>query len=334
MDNTTRLNCLISVIVPFYNEEKHVKNCLDSILSEGYGKEDMEVLAVDGVSRDNTRQIIEKIIMDRKDAVIKILENPSRITPAGFNVGIKNARGRYILIMSAHASLTKGYISTCISKMEEVGADCAGGRVVIMSENFVEKAIALARSSIIGGSIMPHRYSREIQPVRTVPCGIYKKEGFDKIGLFDERLTNNQDEEFNWRMNKNGLKIYFIPKAEIFYHQKRGVVGLARQLFRYGFWKTRTIAKHPEFFKMSFCVPSLLVLIMALCFVCGIFYKSFFNAFLILIASYFLALFLFSAWVSLKKNVIYTGFLPLIYAVIHFSIGLGFLAGLLKNEKS
>lgn len=322
----------VSVVIPVLNEGEHIKDCLDSLLAQDYNNiGNIEILVVDGSSADKSKQIVKDFMSDNRISV-KALQNINRITSSGLNIGIKEANGGYIVLLSGHASLDKSYISSCMNKLKEKNSDCVGGKVAILSDNFIKKAIAIARSSLIGGSILPHRYSNRGCFVRTVAYGLYKKEIFEKTGLFDEKLICDQDEEFNWRLIKNGFKIYFNPEAKSYYRQKRNIFGLAQQLFRTGFWKAKTQKKHPDFFKISFIIPSLFILSLVLFFVMGLFYKSSFYIFIGELAAYVSTILLFSLLSALQNGFNYFLILPLIYLVIHFSIGFGFLAGILEGK--
>jgi Glycosyltransferases, probably involved in cell wall biogenesis len=235
----------VSVIIPFLNEELYIGACLESIAAQDYGKEYLQITALDGGSTDSSRKIAEEFA-SKNDIVLSILENPGRIASGGLNIGIRRSRAEYILILGAHAAPGKNYISRCVDSIEKERVDAAGGKVLVTASGFVAKVFSLARSSPLGGSILPHRYSQRPSLVRTAAYAVYKREVFDKIGLFDEALVHNQDEEFNWRMVKNGLKIYFDPEAIVRYYQNRNLGGFVKQFFRYGFWKASSVLKDPR----------------------------------------------------------------------------------------
>lgn len=323
---------LVSVIIPVLNEEKFIKECLESLYSQDYGRPNIEILVVDGGSMDKSIELAEEFA-SRSGMAVKILNNTEKITSKGLNIGIRNAAGRYFAILCGHSFLDPAYISVCVTLLAEKDADMAGGRIVMMSDSYVGKAIGVARSSFIGGSILSHRYAACGAFSSTAPCGVYKREVFDDAGLFDEELIHNQDEELNWRLIKKGFKIYCEPSAIIYYRQRRNLAGLARQLFRYGFWKTRTIKKYPDFFRISFGAPAVFIILTALLIIAGLFNSLFFYIMAVLIICYLSTVIFFSLWVSFRKGVKYIFILPFIYCIIHVSAGLGFLTGILTNDK-
>jgi len=323
---------MVSVVIPFLNEERFIRSCVDSVLAQDYEGENIEILFIDGYTLDNSRKIVEGFVSNNKN--MKLLENPNRIVSSGLNIGIKEAHGDYILILSGHATLEKNYISSCIRKINERNADCVGGKVIMAADGFVKKAISIARSSLIGGSILPHRYSQEGCFTRTAAYGLYRKEVFDKIGLFDETMDHDQDEELNWRLFKNGHKIYFNPEARASYLLKRDLMGVSRQLFRHAYWKAKTAKKHPGFLKLRFIMPSLFLLGLIFFFIGGLFHPLPFYIFTILLMVYLAVVLAFSLWLSFKNGLRYLFALPAVYLAIHFSIALGLLTGFIKRDKN
>ena len=119
---------MVSIIIPCRNEEKFIGKCLDSIIGQDYPKENLEILVIDGMSEDGTRKNIEKYT--EQHSFIKLLDNPRKITPCALNIGIKNAKGKIILWMSAHNSYEKDYVSKCVKYSKEYNADNVGGIMV------------------------------------------------------------------------------------------------------------------------------------------------------------------------------------------------------------
>ncbi|MFH1753422.1 MAG: glycosyltransferase family 2 protein [Candidatus Omnitrophota bacterium] len=322
---------MISVVIPFLNEERFIRPCVESVLAQDYGKDNLEILFVDGGSQDGSRKVIEGFLSSNKN--MRLLENPKKIVSSGLNIGIRDARGEHVLILSGHAALESGYISSCVRKMDENGAGCVGGKVVMAAEGFIKKAISMARTSLIGGSILPHRYSKQGCFARTAAYGLYKKEVFGKIGLFDESMKHDQDEELNWRIFKDGLKIYFNPEAKASYLLKRDLVGVSRQLFRHTYWKAKTAKKHPGFLKFRFIIPSLFFLDLVFFLIAGAFWPLFFYIFAIQLMLYLAVVFTFSLYLAFKNGLRYLFALPTVYLSIHLSTALGLLAGFITRGR-
>ena len=190
----------VSIIIPCRNEEKFISKCLDSIVAQDYPKDKIEVLVVDGRSTDRTREIVKEYI--QRYSFIKILDNPKKITPVAMNIGIKRAKGDCILILSSHSKIDTNFVRKNILNLQKYHADCVGGIIITLpaSKSLLCQSIALALSHPFGVGNAYYRIgSKKPKFVDTVPFGCYKKEVFEKIGLFDEELIRNQDDEFNLR---------------------------------------------------------------------------------------------------------------------------------------
>ena len=202
-----------SVIIPCRNEEKFIGKCLDSIISQDYPREDLEVLVIDGISEDKTRKIIKDFSL--KYSFIKLLDNPNKFTPFALNIGVKAARGEIIIRMDAHAGYEKDYISKCVKHLEEHSADNIGGVIkTLPKENtLVAKSIANCLSSFFGAGGSYFRLGTEKPKwVDTVFGGCYKRKVFEKVGLFNEKLLRSQDIEFNKRLKRAGGRVLLVPE--------------------------------------------------------------------------------------------------------------------------
>jgi len=209
----------VSVIVPCLNEERFISACLDSIIANDYPNDKLEVLVVDGMSKDKTREIIKN--KGEQFSFIKLLDNPKVITPAAMNVGIQQARGEIIIKMDAHSVYEKDYISKCVKHLEESGADNVGGSLksVPAADTLAAKAIAICLSHAFGaGGSYFRTGTDEPREVDTVAFGCYKREVFEKIGMFDERMEKIEDLELNYRLRKAGGKIMLFPDIRASYY--------------------------------------------------------------------------------------------------------------------
>jgi len=190
----------VTAIVPCLNEERHIAECLDSILANDYPKDKMEILVVDGYSKDKTLEIIKS--KGEQFSVIRLLDNPRVITPAAMNIGIQNAKGDIIIKMDAHSVYAKDYISKCVEHLEESGADNVGGVLesVPAKDTLMAKAIAICLSHVFGAGGSYFRTGTDApREVDTVAFGCYKKEVFDRIGLFNEKMAQIEDLERSYK---------------------------------------------------------------------------------------------------------------------------------------
>ena len=326
---TIRDNLFVSVIIPCRNEEKFIGKCLESIIAQDYPKENLEVLVIDGMSDDGTREIIKKYIAQYP--FIKILDNPKKIVPPAMNIGIKNAKGDIIVRMDAHTEYPKNYLSKIVYWLDKSGADNVGGIWLTKpgADTLVAEAIAISLSSPFGVGNSYFRIGvKEPKYVDTVPFGAYKKEVFDKMGLFDEELIRNQDDELNLRLIRRGGKILLVPEIVSYYYARDSLSKLWKMYFQYGYWKIRVIQKHKLPASWRHLVPSIFILTIFMTFILGFFNPIFFYILRTVIGVYFIVSMFFSLNISLKKGLKYFVILPLVFGTIHFAYGFGFLKGI------
>lgn len=320
---------MISIICPIYNEEKYIDSCINSILQQDYSKDDLEVLFVDGMSSDKTREIISGY--SSKYPFIKVLDNPLRIVPPAMNIGIRAAKGDIIIRLDAHAIYPERYISELVSNLKNLSADNVGGvcRTLPVNNTIICRSIAIALSSSFGMGNSHFRVGvTEVRKVDTVPFGCFRKSLFDKIGLFDEELVRNQDDEFNGRIIKNGGAIYLLPHLVIDYYARDTVKKVSKMFYQYGLFKPLVNKKlgSPATVRQFF--PMLFV---AGCILGGI--LSFFSNVLFNIYLYVLIVYLLLAVIfSLKdgRNILLVPALVYTYITIHISYGWGYWVGIFK----
>lgn len=325
---------LVSVIIPCRNEEKFIAKCLDSIIAQDYSKDKLEVLVIDGMSEDGTREIVKKY-MDNCP-FIKLLNNPKKITPCALNIGIKNAKGEIIIRMDAHAKYAKNYVSKCVKYLYEYNADNVGGvwKIVPRNNTIVGKSIALASSNFFGGGNAHYRVGNFKEPkwVDTVFGGCYKKEIFDKIGYFNENLVRSQDMEFNLRLKKAGYKTLLVPDILVYYYTRSTLREVFNHRFKDGIWAVVPF-KYSEIVPVSLrsLIPLLFVLSLVITVLLGIFFKLFFWLFLFIVTTYLLTNCYFSGKISnFENNWRYFPVLIFTFAALHFSYGFGSVIGLVK----
>ena len=230
---------MLSVICPIYNEERYISQFLDSILQQDYPKEVLEILLVDGMSKDRTREIIS--VYSRKYPCLRLVDNPQQTVPYAMNNGIKNAKGDIIIRLDAHAEYPSNYFSVLVKKLNELeGAENVGGICITLPCNNTAVAAAIAEclSNKFGmGNSYFRVGAKEVMSVDTVPFGCFRKSLFDKIGLYDTDMIRNQDDELNGRIIKNGGKIYLLPDVEIKYFARDKISKVRKMFYQYGLYK-------------------------------------------------------------------------------------------------
>jgi len=322
-----------TIIIPCRNEEEYIGRCLDSVITQDYPKENLEVLVVDGMSDDKTRGIIDDYC--QKYSFIKLLDNHYKFTPFALNIGIKKSSGKIIVRMDAHADYAKDYVSRCIGAMNDSGADNVGGRVMVMprDNSLASRAIALCLSSFFGAGNAIYKIKTAKKPVEvdTVFCGCYKREVFDKIGLFNERMIRSQDMELNIRLKKSGAKIIIFPDIIVNYYPKSNF----REFFVHNFWDGVWAVYPLKFVKMPFKLRHYIPLIFFL----GLFSLSMIALFwrpaiLVLAVSivfYFAVSLCFSLGIAIReKDWRYVFLMPIAFAIRHFGYGAGSAWGMIK----
>lgn len=324
---------MISVICPIYNEEKYIALFLDSLLLQDYPKDDLEILLVDGMSKDKTREIIAEY--SAKHPYLRLVNNPQKTVPYAMNTGIKNAKGDIIIRLDAHAEYPSNYFSILVEKLRELdGAENVGGVCITLPCNDTTAAVAIAEclSNKFGmGNSYFRVGAKEVMSVDTVPFGCFRKTLFDKIGLYDTDMIRNQDDELNGRIIKNGGKIYLLPDVEIKYFARDKISKVRKMFYQYGLYKPLgnkklgAPATIRQFFPLLFVLG--LVLGLILCIIFPILWPIY--------AAILLLHLLIGVYEGLKsaKRTGCKGcilIMPYIFMNMHISYGIGYLHGLLK----
>ncbi len=323
----------VSVVIPCRNEEKFIGKCLDSIIAQNYSKERLEVLVVDGMSEDGTKRIIEGYA--EQYAFIRILDNPNKITSCALNLGIKNAKGKLILWMSAHNEYGKEYISKCIKYMDEFHADAVGGMIKPIPRNngFIGKSICIAISHPFGVGSSAHKIGISgPQWVDTAFGVCYNKKIFQKVGFFNEKLVRGQDMEFSLRLKKAGLKTLLVPEIISYYYARSGLKLFVKHNFMNGIWAILPF-KYTNIMPVSLrhLVPLIFVLSLIGSGLLAFFSSVGLLSFLLIVGSYSLSNFYFSLQIAIREKDLELSFLmPIVFFIFHFSYGLGSVWGLIK----
>ncbi len=246
----------VSVVIPCRNEAKTAAALIDSLLKLDHPRERLEILFVDGMSTDGTREALAAAA--REHAHMRVVDNPGRIVPVAMNIGIRASRGEIIVRLDAHSEYPPDYVSRCVRLLEETGAGNAGGRCdnVPNGDGPWARAVAYVTGHRFGVGGSAFRTAETPGFVDTVPFGTFKREVFDKAGFFDERLTRNQDNEFNARLIKHGYKIAFDPSIRIRYRNQATLGGLARQGWFTGMWNVYTLRLHPHSWQYRRFIPA------------------------------------------------------------------------------
>lgn len=317
----------VSIIMPVYNESKYIDKCLKSLFKQDYPNDDMEWIFVDGESTDDT---VEKIECYARQApnLIKILNNPQKIVPYAMNKGIKESKGKYIIRLDAHADYSNNYISKCVRYLDSIEADNVGGLAETKADGFVGCCIAKMLSSQFGVGNSRFRTNGESGYVDTVPFGAFRREVFFKYGGYDERLVRNQDNEMNYRIRKNGGKIYLAKDIHFSYYCRDSIKGISDMAWKNGMWNIITTKLCPGAMGVRHFIPFMFVLSIVLCGVLGIVSNYF-----IWMLALELCLYFFLALIASKNRAetMREFFMLLVlFPIFHVSYGIGTLNGIIK----
>lgn len=321
---------LVSIVCPVYNEEKFISNCLDSIINQNFSG-DIEILLIDGHSIDNTYQIIDSYC--HKFPNIFLLDNPLRFTSISLNIGIKQAKGEIVVRIDAHSTYPFNYIETLINSLIQLEADNVGCLIKTLPANNSIKcrAIAYVLSHPFGvGNSYFRIGTSQILKVDTVPFGCFRRDLFEKIGLFDEELLVNQDDEFNSRIVKNGGEIYLLPDISVNYFARDSIYKTIRMFYQYGLYKPLVNTKIGATTTIRQIFPLLFLLGICLGPFIGLFYsRIFFLYFFILFLYFFLAIyFSINSLNKIRERVFL--YMPIVFFMVHISYGYGYLLGQIK----
>lgn len=233
----------VSVIVPARNEEAHLADCLAAIAAQDYPAERLEVLVVDGGSRDGTLAAARR--RADSDPRFRLLDNPRGQVAAALNLGVAAASGEILLRVDAHTLPAPDYVRRCVEALAATGADNVGGPMAPAGDTPVGRAVALAMGSRFGVGTARFRFAREVEEVDTVYLGAFPRRVLERVGPFNEELERNQDYEMNFRIRREGGRIVVDPRIRSVYRTRRTLREVREQYASYGFWKARMLRRHP-----------------------------------------------------------------------------------------
>jgi glycosyltransferase involved in cell wall biosynthesis len=320
----------VTVLVPCRNEGRFIAPCLASILENGYPTHRLEVLVVDGASTDDTADQVRRFAASHPS--VRLIDNPRRVTPVALNLGITSAKGAYILWMSAHNTYLAGYIRECVAAAERFGVANVGGGIetVARDTNLMAPFVVAALTHRFGvGSSAFRLASSEPQWVDTVFGGCYRRDVFDRVGLFNEALTRGQDMEFNLRLKRAGLRTLLLPTVRSIYHARSRYLEFLRHNWTNGVWAILPFryVEHPpvglrHLIPMTFAGALVTALVLATTVPHGIW------ALAALGSAYILAATAASVDVALRfRNPLYLLVMPWMFLSLHLSYGGGSLWG-------
>lgn len=318
----------VSVIIPCYNEEATIRKLLDALRGQTYPLAKMEVVISDGLSTDGTREVIAAFQREHADLSVRVVDNKRKTIPSGLNQAIRESRGGIIVRLDAHSMPIPEYVERCVAAHLAGRGENVGGVWEIRpgAETWVAESISLAAAHRLGAGDALYRIGAEAGAVDTVPFGSFRRELVEKIGMFDETLLSNEDYEFNTRVRESGGTVWLDPSIRSVYFSRNTLGALAKQYWRYGFWKLKMLQRYPHTLRWRQALPPVFVLS-----VLGLSVLSLWQGFigwllLLQLLVYFgvLGVAGLKLAVATKKGFLLWG-LPLAITTMHFAWGSGFL---------
>lgn len=324
----------VTVIVPVRNEKGRIVECLERLRAQLYPKERLEVLVVDGDSQDGTREVIERVL--RNDGLsVSLLENPKGQRAAGLNIGIKAATGDVILRVDARSLIPSDYIERCVETLYAMGADNVGGVQKPIARDATQEAIGIVMSHPFGVGNAAFRLGRKSGYVDTVYLGCFRREVFDRVGLFDEeRVVISEDSDINQRIREAGGKVYLNSEIHVPYYPRETLRDFWRIAFRYGGARAGNLLKHRRLTSWRQSVPPAFLLYLAVLAALSVWDHRFLLPLVWIGGAYFAADAAISFTLSFQRRK--WSLLPrllLTFPCLHFGWGLGFWKRLLVPQR-
>ncbi|NVB76751.1 MAG: glycosyltransferase family 2 protein [Kofleriaceae bacterium] len=314
----------VTIAMPAYNEENYIEACIASVQAQDYPADLIEILVADGRSTDRTREILARL--SAADPRIKMIDNPARLQAAGLGLLVKEAHGDIIVRMDVHCEYAPDYVRKCVEALERTGADNVGGAQRAKAKTFFQKALCAALDSPIGTGGVKYRSAEAEGFVDTVFLGAFRRKVFETVGLWDPGAITNEDAELNQRILDSGGQIYLSRDIVVHYFPRDSFKTLAKQYYKYGRGRARTLLKLGTFPTLRPLLPFLMTTGAAALVSVPLLWPIAPAAF----AAYALAT--GAEAVRVSRNVGPSA-IPLIWAmfpVLHVSHGVGFWSGLLR----
>lgn len=248
---------LVTIAMPCLNEERFIEACVRSVLAQDYPKDRIEVIVADGMSMDATREILLRL--SEEDPRIRMLDNPDRIQAAGMNRIIQAARGEIVVRMDVHCEYASDYVRKCVEVLEATGADNVGGAQRARATTLFQRALCAALASPLGVGGAKYRSPDNEGFVDTVFLGAFRRRVFERVGMYDPHAITNEDAELNQRIVDAGGKVFLSRDIVVHYHPRESFRALAKQYFKYGRGRARTLLKHGKLLSVRPALPFLMV---------------------------------------------------------------------------
>ena len=321
---------IVSICVVAYNEQECLPALFNDILAQTYPKSQTEIVLVDSCSADNTKQLYNNFKSQHKDEYhnIVIADNPKRRQAPGWNVAITSSTGDIIFRIDAHAQIPPEFVENNVKYHKDGEMVTGGARPnIIDGDTPYKRTLLMAESSMFGSSIADFRRNSEKRYVKSLFHGAYRREVFEKSGLFNEALGRTEDNEMSMRIRDNGYKICLCPDIISYQQTRSSLKKMLKQKYGNGYWVGRTLAIAPRCISIYHFVPFVFFIGCIIALLLGLLSP-------ILPALYFglyalaAVLMTVSAIIAEEKRHIINVILPVLFFLLHISYGFGTFLGL------
>ena len=319
---------LVTIIIPMYNEEKYIARCIESVLHQDYPRDRMELIIADGMSTDRSPEIVGEY--SKKYPWIRLVENPKRIMAGAMNRAIPLAQGSIIARMDAHSEYGLDYLSKCVYYLQKTGAENAGGLCATYpgADTLMARCIAAITSNwlVVGGAAF--RVSWRPRYSDSCVFGTWPREVYDKIGLNNEALGRNEDNDINSRILRCGGKIFQTPAVKLKYYNQATLRGLCRQAYGNGLWNLLMLWANASTWRFRYFATFFFDLWLVLFGMLSIWKPVFLYPLLLAVGLYALMLLVVMVQVGFRKGWSLVLLVPFSVFCYHVTYGLGTAAGL------
>jgi glycosyltransferase involved in cell wall biosynthesis len=315
--NSLSASPAISVILPVLNEELHLAEAVEAILSQDY-LGTFEIILALGPSRDRTDEIASHLA--QSDSRVVLVANPTGKTAAGLNAALSKSENEIIVRVDGHSKIPSNYLTLVVEVLKKTGAVNVGGVMAAVGITRFEKAVAGAMRSVLGVGASRFHTGGDAGEVDTVYLGAFLRRELVEVGGFDERFVRAQDWELNHRLKEKGGLIYFDPRLEVTYRPRPNIVKLAKQYFEYGRWRKVVSRKHQGTINYRYLAPPFTIVGVSASLILGFLLSP-----ILFAPAVIYAVFIILGSLLISKNTLEFFLLLLILPVMHFSWGAGFI---------
>ena len=319
----------VSFVIVARNEEKNLPGVLCDLTKQDYPLKKIEVILIDSCSNDGTFAVMEKFAQNNTEfADVLVFKNEGKVLPSGINIALKHYTGDVFVRVDAHASVPSDFISKNVEIIKRGEDVCGGRRPNIMDESTNWKETLLsAEQSMFGSSFAPYRAGQKKMYTSSLFCGMYKREVFEKVGLYNEKLFRTEDNDMSYRIRKAGYKMCFCPDIVSYQHTRSSFAKMLKQKYLNGYWIGKTMGVSPKCFSLFHFVPFAFVLAIILTTVMAVLSFPLFSY--LMWGAYLFLVLSMSIMEIFNKPIATNLLLPFIFFLLHISYGIGTLLGLI-----